>query len=143
MKTLKERIMLAANFLKNDRSTLSSHVDLSQVTVGDLEAVAGVRFALMVVAEVLTGRVTGSNEQLFTAQANDLLRLAEVVCTKVEIRDFDTVDVGSPLIYLIKLLVRQYGSGKLMEVSTAYSWVLPPELKSDQEVSSMYSFVSI
>lgn len=132
MKTLTERIKLASSLLKSgcDLHMLSSH----EIKVPYLEAIAGVRFALMVVAELLNCCVTESSEQLFSAQTNDLLRLAEDICTKVQLTESDT---AGPMIYLIKLLVRQYGSNKLIEVSKIHAWVLPPQLMSEQTVSSI------
>ena len=103
-----------------------------------LEGVSEVRFALILVADTLNNLVSGASEHSFTAQADNLLRLAETVCSDTTINEVevsDTVDAIGPNVYLLKLLVRQFGSARLLEISKACNWVLPPQLKIEQTVS--------
>ena len=138
-KPLTERMKVACSFLKSGGDALVGHVVVSDdVTVEYLEGVAGVRFALVLVADLLNSRIDGTREHYFTAQANELLTLAKTVCTDTRINHIDmtgTTDTIGPNVYLLKLLVRLFGSARMMEVSKTCDWVLPPQLKTENNVS--------
>lgn len=67
-----------------------------------------------------------------------LLQLAEEVCSDPEINttDFTTsdVDIVGPAIYLIKLLVRQYGFPCLKHVFKEHKWTVPEGLLMTDQV---------
>ena len=139
MKPLTERIKIACSFLKSGTDILVSHAVKSyDVTVEYLEGVARVRFALVLVADILSSQVSGSGEHFFTSQANELLTLAKTACTETRINHIDmtgTTHTIGPNVYLLKLLVRQFGAARLMEASKTCGWVLPPQLKTENTVS--------
>ena len=66
------------------------------------------------------------------------MELAERVCTDraINTTDFGASgeDVVGPAVYLLKLLVRQYGFPCLKEVSQQHQWILPEGLRSDDQV---------
>ncbi len=109
------------------------------VSIPYLEAIAGIRFAIMETANLLHSQI---NEDIFDPLQLDLLELAEEVCTDpvINTTDFNIsgVDCVGPGIYLLKLLVRQYGFTCLKEVSVRHPWVIPEGLNTTE-----VSFVKI
>jgi hypothetical protein len=65
-----------------------------------------------------------------------LLQIAEEVCTDQNINNTHLAgnDVVGPALYLVKLLVRQYGFDCLKKVSLRYQWVLPEVLRTTDQV---------
>ena len=130
---------VACSLLKSGGEALIDYAVMSHdVTVEYLEGVAGVRYALVLVADILNCRVSGAREHSFTAQANELLTLAKTVCTETRINHIDmtaTTDTIGPSVYLLKLLVRHFGSARMIEASNACDWVLPPQLRTENTVS--------
>ena len=95
-------------------------------TLEYLEGVANVRYSLSVVAEVLRSKDTGR-------YVMELLRAAGQMCSDREVNCIDPTghrDTVGPVIYLLKLLVRQYGMPCLKEVAEIHEWVIPAELIS-------------
>ncbi len=106
------------------------------VSIPFLEAIAGIRFAIMETANLLHSQIDEDN---FDPLQLDLLELAEEVCTDpvINTTDFnisgvDCVDCVGPGIYLLKLLVRQYGFMCLKEVSVRHPWVIPEGLHTNE-----------
>ena len=100
----------------------------ASVSVGYLEAIAKARYALSVVAENL------KDNQL----DGDLLRIAHALCTDRQVNTIDVTgkaDTTGPVVYLLKLLVRQFGFPCLQLVSQSHPWVIPQELKRGDDVS--------
>ena len=100
----------------------------ASVSVGYLEAVAKARYALSVVAEKLKDNQVDM----------DLLHIASTICTDRKVNTVDitgTADTTGPVVYLLKLLVRQFGFPCLKQVSQTHPWVIPQELKRGDEVS--------
>ena len=65
------------------------------------------------------------------------------VSTDTTINHFDDTgqaDTVGPVLYLLKLIVRQYGFPCLAEVSTEHTWVVPPELRKADEVTMTTEF---
>lgn len=93
-----------------------------------LEGVAKVRFSLLVVAEVLKNGENGLNFM-------ELLRAARKLCSDRQINCINptsrTDNVG-PVVYLLKLIVRQYGMPCLKAAAEVHEWIIPTELKSDE-----------
>ncbi len=67
-----------------------------------------------------------------------IMQLAEEVCTDPAINTTDFVDdaegVVGPAIYLLKLLVRQYGFPCLKQVSEQHQWIVPEGLRATDQV---------
>ncbi len=76
------------------------------------------------------------DEDIFDPLQLDLLELAKEVCTDpvINTTDFNIsgVDCVGPGIYLLKLLVRQYGFMCLKEVSVRHPWVIPEGLHTTE-----------
>ena len=90
-----------------------------------LEGVAKVRYSLSVVAEVL------KNEEHYV----ELLRAAGRMCSDHEVNCIDqSSDRGTvgPVVYLLKLLVRQYGMPCLNAAAEKHDWIIPKEMRSDE-----------
>ena len=143
-KSLTERMGLACRFFKSCTNALVGHaVSSHDITLDYLEGVAGVRFALLQTADILNSRASGARQHSFTAQADDVIRLAQRICTDTRINHIDvtgTTDTIGPNVYLLKLLVRQFGAARTMELSKSYGWVVPPQLKTEHSVSAESSF---
>ena len=100
----------------------------SEISLDYIEGIAKIRFALSVVAELFHKHVD---------MRSALLHAVREVCTDTSINQVDSTrqsDITGPVLYLLKLIVRQYGFPCLAEVSAACAWVVPPELKKVDEV---------
>ena len=110
---------------------------MKKSTVHYLEAIAGIRFAFLEIANLLHS----DREDCI-----DLFELAEDVCTDPTINTSDfTVsgtDVVGPAVYLLKLLVRKYGFPCLKQVYEQFNWIIPEGLRETNQVC-FYSCVSI
>ena len=118
-------------------TALQEHVH-GTPTLEYLEGVAKVRHSLSVVAEVLKSEDTGH-------QIMELLRAAARMCSDRDVNCIDPTgrrDTIGPVIYLLKLLVRQYGMPCLKAAAEVHDWIIPVELRSDQ-VSYTQTTVSI
>ena len=99
------------------------------VSLQYLEAVASARFALSVLAQELNSDCVSST----------LLRVARDLCMDTRLNVIDPtgrVDTTGPVIYLMKLLVRQFGFPCLQSVSQAHPWVVPESLRRVDNVSA-------
>ena len=106
------------------------------VTLDYLEGVAKVRFALSVVAELLN-----QNDQPWSHEDGvlvaQLLHQAREVCVDTTVNSIDDTgqrDTVGPVVFLIKLLVRQYGLNCLQKASEDHAWIVPEQLKQSGEV---------
>ena len=124
--TQKPSLERAAKILQEGHLALShSH---KKISLGYIEGVAKVRFALSVVAELFQNHV---------AMKPAFLDAVRDVCTDTSINHVDNTGQGDkigPVFYLLKLIVRQFGFPCLTEVSAVHSWIIPPELKGADEV---------
>ena len=97
-----------------------------------LEGVAGIRFALMEVALLLHHYQQES--EIVSHGQSELLQVAERVCTDSTINTMEGHLISGPAIYLLKLIVRQYGFQTLKMVSQRFSWIVPPFFHRDDQV---------
>ena len=121
-----------------------SHRILSEVahnrTKGDepvsmeyLESIAQIRFALSVVAELLF-KQSRVSRGCHTHTADLLIQAAKDCCTNDNINDKDS----GPAVYLVKLLVRQYGMSFITTLTTdptSMKWIVPPHLRGSAKAS--------
>ena len=117
---------MATDILYEGLSALKSHKSVTP-SLEYLEGVAKIRSALLVIAEIL---VTPSGEV-----DEDLLKAAESLCTDDLVNCINTDNLENtvgPVIYLIKLLARQYGMPHLKAISENYKWVIPAPLLPKQ-----------
>jgi hypothetical protein len=97
-------------------------------TLEYLEGVAKARFSLSVVAEVLKNEETSQNFM-------ELLRAAGQMCCDRDVNCIDPTgrkDTVGPVIYLLKLIFRQYGMACLKAAAEIYEWLIPAQLKSEE-----------
>ena len=97
-------------------------------TLEYLEGVAKARFSLSVVAEVLKGEEIGQHFM-------KLLKAAGQMCTDREVNCIDPAEQENtmgPLIYLLKLIVRQYGMPCLRVAAQVHDWLVPAQLMSEE-----------
>ena len=116
----------AAEILQEGHIALLNH-KANKISLGYIEGVAKVRFALSVAAELFQKRDV--------VMKPALLHAVREVCTNATINHVDvTRDKIGPVFYLLKLIVRKYGFPCLAEVSADHTWVVPSELKRADEV---------
>ena len=121
--TLKDGHMALRQHEENTRS--------SAVTLEYLEGVAKVRYALSVVAELLNqdDQPQSQEDGVFVVQ---LVHQAQVICMDPNVNSIDDTeqsDTVGPVVFLIKLLVRQYGLNCLQKASETHAWIMPEQLK--------------
>ena len=142
-----ERLISATNLLKEGHEALTFYTE-RDAPVDFLEGIAKIRYGLSVVAELLNKQVTGvrvdvPSHHYHGVEAKELLDAAEKLCTDEGINHIDVIggsDTTGPIVYLLKLLVRQYGTDCLQRVSLSEDcqWVVPPELRQGEEVRRRY-----
>ncbi len=122
-----------ANFvgkiLEDGYQQLQEHLQTLSSSMQYLEAVAGVRYALSILAKQL------KKDDIKSAT---MLRIAKDLCMDTRLNIIDPsgrVDTTGPVLYLVKLLVRQFGLDCLKNVSQAYPWVIPESLRRADNVS--------
>lgn len=106
----------------------------ANVSVLLLEGLAKVRFSLSVTADIFEKQ---SLSKQISSPVKQLVYTAQNVCCDLKINVIDTtgsLDTTGPVVYLMRLLVRQYGMSCLEKVASAYSWVIPKELKNKQVI---------
>jgi hypothetical protein len=94
--------------------------------------VAKIRYSLSVVAEILKDGHRGHH-------FIELIKVAAKVCSDHKINSIDPTDqqdTGGPMIYLLKLIVRQYGMPHLRVAAQVHDWLIPAQLKSTQVSNS-------
>ena len=108
-----------------------------------LEGVAKVRFAMSVVAELLN-QSDQPRSQEDSALVVQLLQQARDVCTDLSINTVDTTgrkDTVGPVVYLIKLLMRQYGLNCLQTAAEEHRWIIPEVIKNSEKVSQDFDIL--
>ena len=136
-KSFASRVEETIGILEDGYQSLRQHGQYTDaVTLDYLEGVAKVRFALSVVAELLN-----QNDQPWSHEDGvlvaQLLHQAQEVCVDPNINSIDDTgqrDTVGPVVFLIKLLVRQYGLNCLQRASEAHAWIVPEQLKQTGEV---------
>ena len=105
---------------------------------------AKIRFTLSIVADLLSKQVTGAgrtpeSQYYYGAQATHLIQAAKDICTDPHVNHIDITghnDTTGPIVYLLKLIVRQFGGTPcLQNVAEIHTWVIPPVLRREEEVS--------
>ena len=113
------------------------------ITLDLLEGVAKVRYALLVVAGLFQQQVSevgGASPAshahiVHGAMANPLLEEARQACTMEGVNTIDSTgerNTTGPIVYLLKMIVRQWGFGCLKKVVERHQWVVPVELRQDE-----------
>lgn len=129
--------MIAETMNEGFIALLDETVISENVSVQFLEGLAKVRFALSVVAEVMERQTSSKHMVETSAQAKQLVYTACNVCCDLNVNVIDITgrsDTTGPIVYLMRLLVRQYGMPCLETVADAYSWVIPRQLRNAKVV---------
>ena len=127
--TRAEKMEEVTRYVIQGYSALQDHHRHIAPNLEYLEGVAKVRYSLSVVAEVL------KNEE----HHMELLRAAGRMCSD---RDVNCIDPSSdrgtvgPVVYLLKLLVRQYGMPCLNAAVEKHDWIIPEEVQPDKVTTS-------
>lgn len=106
------------------------------VTLEYLEGVAKVRFGLSVVAELLNQNNQARSQEDGVLVVR-LIHQVREVCMDRNINCIDDTeqrDAVGPVVFLIKLLVRQYGLNCLQKASEVHAWIMPEQLKQAEGV---------
>ena len=124
----KEKHVFAGYGAKGDES----------VSMPYLESIAQIRFALSVVAELLFKQNQSGvpSQGCHTYTADLLIHYAKDYCTDDNLNDEDF----GPAVYLVKLLVRQYGMSFLTKLTAdpAMEWIVPPHLRGSDKACNCY-----
>lgn len=119
--------------LMKSHQALKTYKSNPEISIEFLEGVAGARFALMEIANLLHSQLTGrSSSKKFKS-----ILLAKDICTDhaINTTDFSSgVDAMGPAVYLIKLLVRQFGFPCLKRISERHQWLVPRGLQRTDQV---------
>ena len=117
---------------KGTRDMMENH----STSLPYLEAVAKLRYAISVVAELLyhqqerqTAR-RGEGGHHFTHEAHLLVEEAKVCCSHPQLKKQE----AGPAVYLVKLLARQYGLSFLTTLTgnPALTWVVPAQFRRSE-----------
>ena len=97
------------------------------VSLEYLEGVAKIRFSLSILADVLKKNECGHNYK-------ELLEAGAQLCLdhNVNCIDLAAQNPTGPMVYLIKLIVRQYGMPCLKTIAETHEWTIPAELKPEE-----------
>ena len=115
--------------LTDQRTTLIQHHSQEHLSLEYLESVSQVRFALSVVSEVLYKQNEKGSQAVghfHTNAAQLLIQVAKDCCTHDKMNEEDS----GPAVYLVKLLVRQYGMAFFISLTAdpTMEWVVPSHL---------------
>lgn len=138
-KPLEQRIDAIVAILDNSHHVLRRYQADPVINIGYLEGVAGMRFAMMEVAILLHMLFDNKEEQDLQQLVKigiHLLQIAEEVCGDFNINttNFTVGDAVGPAVYLLRLLVKQYGFDCLKNVSAECQWVVPEGLRAIDQV---------
>lgn len=134
--TISEHKLKDINEIMNEGFAVLLSEFSDNISVQLLEAVARVRFSLSVVADMLE-RLSSKQKSQLSSQAKQLVYTSQNICTDLRVNVIDTtgkLDTTGPVVYLMRLLVRQYGMPVLERVADACTWVIPRELKDTKQV---------
>lgn len=116
------------------------------ITIEYLEGIAAFRFAMREIASLLNlsyiqGTVERSQQE--HRLKLEIMQLAEELCLDSIINTVDFADglkdVEGPALYLLKLMVRQYGYPCLKHGLVDHPWIVPKGLQlSDKVTESIY-----
>ena len=130
---------MADHLLCDHKKSANQLEPLRHQSLDYFESVSQVRFALSVVAELLYKQCEKGSQavgHLHTSAAEALIQVAKDCCTDDAMNEEDS----GPAVYLVKLLVRRYGTSFLAGITAdpAMEWVVPSHLKRSKEVPAYF-----
>jgi hypothetical protein len=135
-KPLDRRIDDIILILENSHHTLRHYQADPVISIAYLEGVAGRRYSMMELATLLHSVFAVEHDWQRYLLGIQLVQISKEVCTDPTINttNFAEGDVIGPAVYLLKLLVRQYGFGCLKKVSAEHKWLVPEGLRTSDRV---------
>lgn len=141
---IKERLQSCTKILMKAYPTLREFKSNLSISMEYIEGVAGTKFAIMEVAKLIYSQFSkeigigqvAERSELFI----NLMEQVKKVCTDTVINTTTlyargNLDVTGPVVYLLKLLVRQFSFPCLKQTSERYPWMVPEGLRTSNLVS--------
>ena len=134
------RVEATEHILAESYEVLKAFKSNPTITIRYLEAVAGIRFAMMEAAVLLHSWFGEQETLIHTQQQQQLFQLmqtTENICSDpvINTTNFSEGDAVGPAIYLLKLLVRRFGFTCLQKISIEQRWIIPEGLRQADQVS--------
>ncbi len=123
--SLNDRVVHALEILNDGIPELHT----VQFSLQYFEGVAKLRYALIVVAELLhSQKIVTKGHQAFSREANLLLGKAKECCLSVSLNSDD----AGPGIFLVKQIFKQFGKAFLVTLTSDQSmeWIVPVRLRT-------------
>ena len=136
----------ATYLLSKGYAALKNFVVDRVITLQYLEGIAQIRFGVSIAARCIEKDVNTSAVGYSVVERESFLKLLETahrVCTNSELNFVDVYgskDSVGPIVYLLKLLGRQYLFSCLNSAVERYHWIMPPSLRA---VINEVSFIAI
>ena len=137
---MEDKLKTTIKFLENSYHKLRGYKENQIINISYLEGIAEARFALAEVAEFMNDLLPSSFSSIPVLLASNVMPSVKRLCEDPKINSTATVlgaDLSGPIIYLIKLLVRQFGFPFLKSISKKYQWIVPKDLDESEEVCLM------
>ena len=140
---LEDKVHALVNKLTDSFGALKANKAKPEITIKYLEAIAGMRFALMEISYLLhlscSDKRASDGSPPTQQMSHSILSILEKVCTDLDINDFsaDDTDIVGPAVYLLKLLVRVYGFPCLKQVCETHPWIVPEGLRITDQVCQL------
>lgn len=135
----KSKLQACTEILTKAHLTLIKYKSNPVISIDYLEAVAGTKFAIMEVAIFIHSQLIDEVATRLDEHSKALMEQAKEVCTDTIINITTlyskSVDVTGPVVYLLKLLVRQFSFPCLKQASEKYPWIVPEGLRTSNLVS--------
>lgn len=133
------RLRACSEILKDAHFTLTSYKSNPVISIGYLEAVAGAKFAITEVANFIHSQLIDEVVTRHSENVSALMERAREICSDTIVNittvSSKSVDVTGPVVYLLKLLVRQFSFPCLKQASERYPWIVPEGLRTSNLVS--------
>lgn len=132
----------ATYLLSKGYTALKNFVTDRAITLQYLEGIAQIRFGVSIAAKCIEKDLNTSAIGYSVFEQESFLKLLETthrVCTHTELNVIDVYgskDSVGPVVYLQKILARQYSFSCLNSAVERHQWIMPQSLRSINEVSS-------
>ena len=124
-----------AIFMREGHGALKLYSEHNIVTLQFIEGVAKLRLSLSTFTEVLSKHIAKGQEGHDSIQHRELIDNCKELCTDMTVNCVNGDNSSGPSVYLMKVLVQQYGLPTLNSVAREYPWIIPKELtESKHEV---------
>ena len=137
-------LLSCIKMLMKGHLTLREFKSNPNISMGYIEAIAGTKFVIMEVAKYIFSQFSRERAIVQVAERSELfislMEQVKKVCTDTVINTTTlygrgNLDVTGPVVYLLKLLVRQFSLPCLKQASERYPWIIPEGLRTSNLVS--------